>query len=76
MLLWKEPVYTGRSPIAGYYVDMKEKDAQEEQWRSVNEKPVQKKFLKVNSLRFKHWCNSVSVGSQPSMASSCPHRSV
>ncbi|KFO87502.1 Myomesin-1, partial [Buceros rhinoceros silvestris] len=50
VLLWKEPVYTGRSPIAGYYVDMKEKDAREEQWRSVNEKPIQKKFLKIGGL--------------------------
>uniref|UniRef100_A0A8C0HLY0 Myomesin-1 n=1 Tax=Buteo japonicus TaxID=224669 RepID=A0A8C0HLY0_9AVES len=49
VLLWKEPVYTGRSPIAGYYVDMKETEAKEEHWRSVNEKPLQKKFLKVNS---------------------------
>ncbi|NXS59718.1 MYOM1 protein, partial [Brachypteracias leptosomus] len=50
VLLWKEPVYTGRSPIAGYYVDMKEKEAKEEHWRSVNEKPLQKKFLKVGGL--------------------------
>ncbi|NXI48364.1 MYOM1 protein, partial [Galbula dea] len=50
VLLWKEPVYTGRSPIAGYYVDMKEKEATEEHWRSVNKKPLQKKFLKVTGL--------------------------
>uniref|UniRef100_A0A8B9CTH8 Myomesin-1 n=1 Tax=Anser brachyrhynchus TaxID=132585 RepID=A0A8B9CTH8_9AVES len=42
VLLWKEPVYTGRSPIAGYYIDMKETEAKEEHWRSVNEK---KKYL-------------------------------
>ncbi|NXH12800.1 MYOM1 protein, partial [Bucco capensis] len=51
VLLWKEPVYTGRSPITGYYVDMKEKEAPEEHWRSVNEKPLQKKFLKMTELR-------------------------
>uniref|UniRef100_A0A8C3C9F3 Myomesin-1 n=1 Tax=Cairina moschata TaxID=8855 RepID=A0A8C3C9F3_CAIMO len=34
VLLWKEPVYTGRSPIAGYYIDMKETEAKEEHWRS------------------------------------------
>ncbi|KAK1214675.1 MYOM1 protein, partial [Pygoscelis papua] len=51
VLLWKEPVYTGRSPIAGYYVDMKETEAKEEHWRSVNEKPLQKKFLKIGGLK-------------------------
>ncbi|XP_064006399.1 myomesin-1 isoform X1 [Pogoniulus pusillus] len=50
VLLWKEPVYTGRSPIAGYYVDMKEQEAKEELWRSVNEKPLQRKYLKVQGL--------------------------
>ncbi|NXJ16233.1 MYOM1 protein, partial [Odontophorus gujanensis] len=50
VLLWKEPVYTGRSPIAGYYIDMKETEAKEEHWRSVNEKPLQKKYLKITGL--------------------------
>ncbi|NXN96316.1 MYOM1 protein, partial [Rhinopomastus cyanomelas] len=50
VLLWKEPVYTGRSPITGYYVDKKEKEAKEDQWRSVNEKPLQKKYLKIGGL--------------------------
>ncbi|NXF98560.1 MYOM1 protein, partial [Eubucco bourcierii] len=50
VLLWKEPVYTGRSPIAGYYVDMKEHEAKEELWRSVNEKPLHRKYLKVQGL--------------------------
>ncbi|XP_062357066.1 myomesin-1 [Cinclus cinclus] len=50
VLLWKEPVYCGRSPIVGYYVDMKETEAKEEHWRSVNEKPLQKKFLKIGGL--------------------------
>ncbi|XP_014794001.1 PREDICTED: myomesin-1 isoform X2 [Calidris pugnax] len=51
VLLWKEPVYTGRSPIAGYYVDMKETEAKEEHWRSVNEKPLQNKYLKIGGLK-------------------------
>ncbi|NXG51424.1 MYOM1 protein, partial [Psilopogon haemacephalus] len=50
VLLWKEPIYTGRSPIAGYYIDMKEHEAKEELWRSVNKKPLQKKYLKVQGL--------------------------
>uniref|UniRef100_A0A672U9X0 Myomesin-1 n=1 Tax=Strigops habroptila TaxID=2489341 RepID=A0A672U9X0_STRHB len=51
VLLWKEPVYTGRSPIAGYYVDMKETEAKEERWKSVNEKPLQNKYLKISGLK-------------------------
>ncbi|XP_071593355.1 myomesin-1 isoform X5 [Heliangelus exortis] len=51
VLLWKEPVYTGRSPIIGYYVDMKETQAKEELWKSVNEKLLQKKFLKIGGLK-------------------------
>ncbi|XP_025978620.2 myomesin-1 isoform X2 [Dromaius novaehollandiae] len=51
VLLWKAPVYTGRSPVAGYYVDVKETEATEEHWRSVNEKPLQKRFLKIGGLK-------------------------
>uniref|UniRef100_A0A8C8SKG0 Myomesin-1 n=1 Tax=Pelusios castaneus TaxID=367368 RepID=A0A8C8SKG0_9SAUR len=47
VLLWKPPVYIGRNPVIGYYVDMKETEATDEHWRSVNEKPTAKKFLKV-----------------------------
>ncbi|OXB60747.1 hypothetical protein ASZ78_015576 [Callipepla squamata] len=50
VLLWKEPVYTGRSPVTGYYIDMKETEAKEEHWRSVNEKPLQKKYMKIAGL--------------------------
>uniref|UniRef100_A0A8D2NHN1 Myomesin-1 n=1 Tax=Zonotrichia albicollis TaxID=44394 RepID=A0A8D2NHN1_ZONAL len=50
VLLWKEPVYSGRTPVVGYYVDMKETEAKEERWRSVNEKPLQKKYLKIGGL--------------------------
>ncbi|KAM9022411.1 myomesin-1 isoform 1-T1 [Ara ararauna] len=51
VLLWKEPVYTGRSPIVGYYVDMKETEAKEDRWKSVNEKPLQNKYLKIGGLK-------------------------
>ncbi|XP_030908720.2 myomesin-1 isoform X2 [Melopsittacus undulatus] len=51
VLLWKEPVYTGRSPIVGYYVDMKETEAKEDCWKSVNEKPLQNKYLKIGGLK-------------------------
>ncbi|XP_019402147.1 PREDICTED: myomesin-1 isoform X2 [Crocodylus porosus] len=51
VLLWKEPVYTGRSPVSGYYVDVKETDATDEHWKSANEKTITKRFLKITGLK-------------------------
>lgn len=50
VLLWKEPVYTGRSPVSGYYVDVKETEATDEHWKSANEKTITKRFLKVKQF--------------------------
>nr|DBA24388.1 TPA: hypothetical protein GDO54_012054 [Pyxicephalus adspersus] len=50
VLLWKTPVYIGRSPVTGFYVDIKEADATEENWRSVNEKPIPNTYIKVQNL--------------------------
>lgn len=47
VLLWKTPVYTGRTPVTGFYVDIKEADAPEENWRSVNEQPIPNTYIKV-----------------------------
>lgn len=47
VLLWKAPVYQGRDPVNGFYVDIKEAEAPEEAWRGVNTKAVEKTFLKV-----------------------------
>uniref|UniRef100_A0A3P9M095 Myomesin 1b n=1 Tax=Oryzias latipes TaxID=8090 RepID=A0A3P9M095_ORYLA len=47
VLLWKPPVYQGRDPINGFYIDIKEADAPEEAWRGVNTKAVEKQFIKV-----------------------------
>ncbi|XP_067403337.1 myomesin-1 isoform X2 [Emydura macquarii macquarii] len=51
VLLWKPPVYIGRNPVIGYYVDVKETEATDEHWRSVNEKPNANKFLKISGLK-------------------------
>ncbi|XP_025067469.1 myomesin-1 isoform X4 [Alligator sinensis] len=51
VLLWKEPVYTGRSPVSGYYVDVKETEATDEHWKSANEKTITKRFLKITGLK-------------------------
>uniref|UniRef100_UPI00398F812C myomesin-1 isoform X2 n=1 Tax=Pristiophorus japonicus TaxID=55135 RepID=UPI00398F812C len=51
VLTWKPPVYSGRSEVTGFYADIREADADEEQWRSVNEKETSKKYIKVQNLK-------------------------
>ncbi|XP_047205759.1 M-protein, striated muscle [Girardinichthys multiradiatus] len=51
VLLWKPPVYQGRDPVNGFYVDIKEGDAPEEAWRGVNTKTAEKTYLKVKNLK-------------------------
>uniref|UniRef100_A0A3P8UAZ5 Myomesin 1 n=1 Tax=Cynoglossus semilaevis TaxID=244447 RepID=A0A3P8UAZ5_CYNSE len=48
VLLWKPPVYQGRDPVNGFYLDIKEAGAAEEAWRGVNTKATEKTFMKVN----------------------------
>ncbi|XP_068199788.1 myomesin-1 isoform X2 [Antennarius striatus] len=51
VMLWKPPVYQGRDPVNGFYVDIKEADAPEEAWRGVNNKATEKTFLKIENLQ-------------------------
>ncbi|XP_052417252.1 M-protein, striated muscle isoform X3 [Carassius gibelio] len=51
VLLWKAPVYQGRDPVNGYYIDIKEADADFEMWRGVNEKATDKTFMKIKDLK-------------------------
>lgn len=51
VLTWKAPVYTGRNEVTGYYADIRETDANEEQWSSINEKATSKRFIKVQGLK-------------------------
>ncbi|XP_071341027.1 myomesin-1 isoform X7 [Trachinotus anak] len=50
-LLWKPPVYQGRDPVNGFYIDIKEADAPEESWRGVNTKAVEKTYMKIKNLK-------------------------
>ncbi|XP_056289460.1 myomesin-1 isoform X3 [Pseudoliparis swirei] len=50
VLLWKPPVYQGRDPVNGFYVDIKEADAPEEAWRGINNKATGKTFIKIEKL--------------------------
>ncbi|XP_071026748.1 myomesin-1-like isoform X1 [Oncorhynchus clarkii lewisi] len=47
VLLFKPPVYQGRDPVNGFYVDIKEADAEEEAWRGVNEKAISTNYMKI-----------------------------
>ncbi|KAM9774757.1 myomesin-1 isoform 2-T2 [Syngnathus typhle] len=51
VLLWKSPVYQGRDPVNGFYVDMKEAEAPEEAWRGLNTKVTENSFFKVKNLK-------------------------
>uniref|UniRef100_A0A673L8L9 M-protein, striated muscle-like n=1 Tax=Sinocyclocheilus rhinocerous TaxID=307959 RepID=A0A673L8L9_9TELE len=51
VLLWKPPVYQGRDPVNGYYIDIKEAEADFEMWRGVNEKATDKTFMKIKDLK-------------------------
>uniref|UniRef100_A0A4W5NMM3 Myomesin 1 n=2 Tax=Hucho hucho TaxID=62062 RepID=A0A4W5NMM3_9TELE len=50
VLLYKPPVYQGRDPVKGFYIDIKEADAEEEAWRGVNEKAISTNYMKVRTL--------------------------
>uniref|UniRef100_A0A8B9IK88 Myomesin 2 n=1 Tax=Anser cygnoides TaxID=8845 RepID=A0A8B9IK88_ANSCY len=52
VLLWKAPVYEGKSPITGYLVDYKEVD--KEDWITANEKPTAQRYFKVTDLHEGH----------------------
>ncbi|XP_060730165.1 M-protein, striated muscle isoform X1 [Tachysurus vachellii] len=51
VLLWKPPVYVGRDEVNGYYIDIKEADADFEKWRGVNEKATSKTYMKIKDLK-------------------------
>uniref|UniRef100_A0A3P8ZSK3 Myomesin 1a (skelemin) n=1 Tax=Esox lucius TaxID=8010 RepID=A0A3P8ZSK3_ESOLU len=49
VLLWEPPTFDGRSPVNGYYVDLKEA-APGEDWKGANNKATKLKYMKVNGL--------------------------
>ncbi|XP_076003393.1 myomesin 1a (skelemin) [Genypterus blacodes] len=51
VVLWEPPLFDGRSPVNGYYLDIKEASAGEEGWMAVHEKAVKGKYLKVTGLK-------------------------
>ncbi|XP_059884723.1 myomesin-1 isoform X2 [Delphinus delphis] len=51
VLQWKPPMHSGRTPVTGYFVDMKEASAKEDQWRGLNEAALKNTYLKVQGLK-------------------------
>lgn len=67
VLLWKPPVYQGRDPVSGFYVDIKEAEASEEAWRGINNKATDKTYLKVSRHQsFLPWEIPLDVFESPS----------
>lgn len=51
VLQWKPPIHSGRTPVTGFFVDMKEANAKDDQWRGLNEAAIKNTFLKVQGLK-------------------------
>ncbi|XP_061652258.1 myomesin 1a (skelemin) isoform X1 [Phyllopteryx taeniolatus] len=51
VVLWEPPSFDGRSPVNGYYLDVKEASAGEESWTAVHEKANKSTFVKVSGLQ-------------------------
>ncbi|CAH6792039.1 Myom1 [Phodopus roborovskii] len=51
VLQWKPPVYSGRTPVTGYFVDLKEASAKDDQWRGLNKAAIGNEYLRVQGLK-------------------------
>ncbi|XP_008285898.1 myomesin 1a (skelemin) isoform X1 [Stegastes partitus] len=51
VVLWEPPVFNGRTPVNGYYLDIKEVSAGSDGWKAVHEKANKMKYMKVTGLK-------------------------
>lgn len=51
VVLWEAPTYDGRSPVNGFYLDIKEASAGDAGWKGINEKAAKLKHIKVSGLK-------------------------
>lgn len=51
VVLWEPPVFDGRTPVNGYYVDVKEASAGEGGWKAVHEKANRTQYIKVTKMK-------------------------
>lgn len=57
VVLWEPPEFNGRTPVNGYYMDVKEASAGEKSWKAVHEKANKVKYLKVRETKFNFFLN-------------------
>ncbi|XP_033506530.1 myomesin 1a (skelemin) isoform X2 [Epinephelus lanceolatus] len=51
VILWEPPVFSGRTPVNGYYLDLKEASAGDAGWKAAHEKVNRMKYMKVTGLK-------------------------
>uniref|UniRef100_A0A452S5H3 Myomesin-1 n=1 Tax=Ursus americanus TaxID=9643 RepID=A0A452S5H3_URSAM len=51
VLQWKPPIHSGRTPVTGYFVDLKEANAKDDQWRGLNKAAIKNTYLRVQGLK-------------------------
>ncbi|XP_031149843.1 myomesin 1a (skelemin) isoform X1 [Sander lucioperca] len=51
VVLWEPPAFNGRTPVNGYYLDVKKASAGEEGWKAAHEKANKMKYMKVTGLK-------------------------
>lgn len=51
VVLWEPPAFNGRTPVNGYYLDVKEASAGEGSWKAVHEKANKLKYMKVKKMK-------------------------
>uniref|UniRef100_A0A3P8UC28 Myomesin 1a (skelemin) n=1 Tax=Amphiprion percula TaxID=161767 RepID=A0A3P8UC28_AMPPE len=51
VVLWEPPAFNGRTPVNGYYLDIKEASAGSDGWKAVHEKANKMKYMKVTGLK-------------------------
>lgn len=50
VVLWEPPLFDGRTPVNGFYLDLKEASAGDEGWKAAHEKANKQKYLKISGL--------------------------
>ena len=50
VVLWEPPVFSGRTPVNGYYLDLKLASAGEAGWKAAHEKANKGKYMKVSRI--------------------------
>lgn len=67
VVLWEPPAFNGRTPVNGYYLDLKEASAGEEGLKAAHEKANKSKYMKVRKMERSFFCLSVAEVSHISL---------